>query len=412
MATLVTGVLLVVGAGLWRGVAAPALVKFPLDTNTTLHYRGHFVTLLDSSTGTALAQPMSAPLLLDRRIRAVPSQSSGSVAIIHEDITLHVSGRAVAEHNVYAVDRSSMCNVASHLACTFAPGNPAATTGSYYVTLPMNIQPGETPLRIWKPETGTTYPLKALPAAQRYSTVDGLRVAWFSGKLPMTPVAPYERRALAARGLPMTMSPAQVETRLSDLGVSVPALIATLAPVLSPAETAKVAAVLGRPVTLRYSAYGSGLVAAETRTGTIIELKDVVDGIAVAPDTTGLRTVLGVLQAHQSVPGVPAAVSALEELASAPPQEVYELRYGQTPASVSTVVATAKSQLGQVTLVEDVIPALAGVLGLVLITLGLVFLRRRPPASIAPADEVPAGTAPARESAGAPEQPGQDWGAA
>lgn len=418
VAALVVGALLVIGAGIWRGVAAPALVKFPLDTNTTLHYKGQFVTFVDPSTGATLLRPASASLVMDRQIRAVPGQSTGSVAIVHEDITLHYSGQAVPEHNVYAIDRSSMANVTSHLAWTFAPGNPGAKPGSYYVTLPMNLQPGTTSLPIWKPETATTYQLKALPTSERYSTVDGLRVAWFSGVLPMTPVAPYERRALAARGLPMTISPAQVEAELSAGGVSVPALTTALAPVLSPAETTKVLAVLSHPVTLRYSAYGNGFLGAETRTGRIIELKQVVDGIAVAPDTSGLRTLVGVLQAHPTVPGVPAAVAALQRLENAPPQKVYQLNYTQTPASVASVVTTTQSQLGQITLVEEVIPIVAGVLGLLLIAVGLLLLRRRPPTGGAEAGRLPDQTAPgvelpATERAASPEAtPSHEQGAA
>lgn len=422
VAALIVGILLAAGAGLWWGVAAPALVTFPLDTNVSLHYGGRFVTFVDPSSGATLARPTSASLVVDRHIRAVPSESSGSVAVVHEDITLRYAGQVAQEHNVFAIDRSTMQNVASSAAFTFAPGNRAATPGSYYVTLPMNLQPGDTPVRMWKPESGTTYPLKALPTEHRYSTLDGLRVAWFSGVLPMTPVAPYERKALAARGLPMTIAPAQVEAELASRGVSVSALATTLAPVLSPAETAKVAAVLTHPVALRYSAYGTGLLATETRTGAIIKLQDIVDGIAVAPDPTGIRTLVGVLQAHEAVPGVPAAISALEALASAPPQKVYELHYTQTPASVAAMVVTTQSKLDQIRIVEDVIPIAAGAVGLVLIVVGLVFLRRRPPTGTAAAGtlpeqaalpvEGPTGQVPTEATIPAAEQPGRRRGAA
>lgn len=380
VAAVLAGVVLLAGTALWSALAVSALVKFPLSTDTTLHYRGSFVTYLNSTTGQRLATPSSVPLLMDRLIKAVPSSSTSNVAIVKEDITLHYSGHVVHEDNVYALDRSSMCNVANRLACTFAPGNPAPSTGSYYITLPMNIVPGVTKLRIWKPETGTTYPLHALTGKREYSTIDGLRVAWFSGVLPMTPVASYERTSLAARGLPMTLSPTAVEAELSADDVSVPALSAALLPVLSPTQTAEVEAVLSRPVTLHYYAFGSGLLAAQTRTGAIIKLQGVTDGIAVSPDTSGLRTLITVLSAHQSVAGVPAALAALRHLASAPPQPVYELRYTQTPASVAGMVGTTQSQLRQITVVTYVVPIVAGVLGVLLLGAGVLLLRRRPPA--------------------------------
>jgi len=381
VALLVAGLLVMAGAGLWEVLAVPALVKFPLSTDTTLHYRGHFVTFLDAATGAPLAHPTSTALAMDRRIAAVPSQSSSGVAIVREDITLRYGGQVVHEDNVYALDRRSMCNVADRLACTFAPGNPAPSTGSYYITLPMDIVPGTTPLRIWKPETATTYPLRPLTGGRGTSVVDGLRVAWFSGVLPMTPVAPYERTALARRGLPMTLSPSQVEAQLATAGVSVAALSAGLLPVLSPAETSEVSAVLGRPVALHYFAFGSGLVAAQTRTGAIVALRGVTDGIAVQPDTTGLRTLVAVLARHQSVSGVPAALAVLRTMAAEPPQPVYELLYTQTPASVASVVATTQSELRQITLVTAVLPIAGGALGVALVLLAVAVSRRRHPAA-------------------------------
>jgi hypothetical protein len=380
---IICGALVLAGAVAWSTLAVPRLVKFPLSTDTTLHYSGHFVTYVNAKTGATLATPTSAPLMVDRTIKAVPSASTSSVAIVDENIVLHYSGSTVKETNVYALDRRSMCNVPNTHACTFAPGNPYPAAGSYYVTLPMNIKPGVTPLNIWKPETGTTYPLVELRTSSQPSSIDGLNVAWFSGVLPMTPVASYERTALAARGLPMSLAPSQVEEEMAADGVSVTALSAALTPVLSPAELSEVAAVLRTSVPLYYYAFGAGLVAAETRTGVIISLKNVIDGIAVAPSTTGLQTLVTVLSHHTSVKGVPAALTALRRMAAAPPQPVYELQYTETPASVANMVSTAKSQLRQISIVTDDVPIALVVIGLLLVIAGVArrLRRRTPPAS-------------------------------
>lgn len=397
---IIVGALLLAGTAAWSTLAVSRLVKFPLSTNTTLHYSGHFVTYLNARTGATLAHPSSAALVVDRTIKAVSSESTSSVAVVDEDIVLHYSGTSVRETNVYALNRTSMCNVANVHACTFARGNPAPKVGSYYVTLPMNIKPGVTPLNIWKPETGTTYPLKPLRAGIEPSTLDGLKVAWFSGVLPMTPVAPYERTALAARGLPMTISPAAVEAEMTAYGISVPTLEKTVLPLLTPTQLSQVSVMLTAPVPLHYYAFGSGYVAAETRTGAIIDLRNVIDGIAVAPETTGLRTLITIMSAHTSVKGVPAALAVLRRMVAAPPQKVYELQYSQTPASVASMVSTTQSQLTKIRTVTYYIPIGMGVLGLLLLLGGVYTVRRRRPGAVvaAPtlAPQVPPSEEPAR----------------
>ncbi len=394
---VVAGGVLLVGAGLWSLLAVPALVKFPLSTDAVLHYDGHFVTFVDQATGRTLPSASSAPLTVRRHIAAVPSASTSSVAVVDEQLALSFGGRSVSEHNRYALDRRTMENVSSDQAYTFAPANPGAVAGSYYITLPMNLGPDSSGLRIFKPETGTTYPLVPLADGHQPATLDGLPVQWFSGTLPMTPVASYERANLAAQGLPMTVPPARIEAGLAAAGISVPALTRVLAPVLTPAETTRVATVLASRVRLDYYAYGTGLVAAEPRSGQIIELKNVVDGIAFKPATGGISTLVSVLDRHRSLPGVPAALRALRALVSAPPQAVYQLTYTETPASVASMVVTANSQLTGIEVVTEVVPISAAVLGALLVILGLGLAamdRRRLTAPGAPGE---AGTA--REAA-------------
>ncbi|MGO9560905.1 MAG: porin PorA family protein [Acidimicrobiales bacterium] len=374
---MLCGALFLAGAAAWSTMAVSSLVKFPLTTNTTLQYTGHFVTFVNARTGATLARPSSVPLVLDRTVKAVPAESNASTAIVDEDIVLHYSGNAVHEDNVYAINRTSMCNIPSARACTFARGNPYPAAGSYYVTLPMNLTAGQKGLRIWKPETGTTYPLVPLRSGAQPSTLDGLKVLWFSGTLPITPVAPYERTSLAARGLPMTISPASIEAKLSADGISVPTLTKALTPLLSAAQLRAVGAVLSTPVALNYYAFGTGLVAAEPRTGAIIDLRNVIDGIAVAPATGGLHTLISIMAKHTTVAGVPAALAVLRRLAVAPPQPVYELQYNQAPASVAGMVNTAKSQLRQIAIVTYYIPIAMVVIGLALIAAGFTRRTRR-----------------------------------
>jgi len=364
------GLVLAAGAIVWSTAAVPRLVKLPVNTNLALQYKGSLVQFVNAKTGATLARPTSVPLTVDRHITAVPAQSTGSVAVMRENLVAHYSGKSITEDNVYAVNRRSMCNVPNTHACTFAIGNPPAATGSYYLTLPMGLSQS-TKLQIWKPETGTTYPLAALPAAKQHpSSIDGLGVLWFSGVLKMTPVAPWEQKALVASGLPATVSPTVVEAQLSKAGISVPALTSALLPVLTTAQTKQVMAVLSTPVPLYYYAFGTGLVAAEPTTGAEIDLKNIVDGRAVKPGTSGINVLVSVMSHHTSVPGVPAAIAELRRLAAAAPQPVFELRYTETPASIALMVSKTKSQVTQITMATYWIPIGLGVLGILLLALG------------------------------------------
>src|ERR1019366_3251322 len=133
-----------------------------------------------------------------------------------------------------------------------------------------------------------------------------------------------------------------------------------------------------------YYAFGSGLVGAQTRTGAGIDIKNVVDAIAVAPATSGLHVLPTGLAPHPSVAGVPAALTALRHLASAPPQPVFELQYSQTPASIAAMVNTTNSQLRQINIVTDWVPIGLAVLGAGLLVPAVYRRRSRPtpPAAI------------------------------
>lgn len=375
------GVLLLLAALVWSTVAVPALVRFPTSTDITLHYRGHLVTYVDQKTGAPLLRPASVPLSVGRTIRAIPSLSTSSTAVVHERLVVHSGSNASVENNQFTFNRRKMSEVASRQAYTFSPQIPGASVGSYYITLPMNLRSNTTGLDMWKPETATTYRLAPLGKASPPSKLDGLKVVWFQGVLPMTPVASYERAALAARGLPLDIPVRRVEAELAAEGISIPKLSRALLPVLSSSELKTVAKVLSSPVRLRYYAYGHGLVAGEPRTGAIIALRDIVDGIAAAPVTNGIDSLVTVLSHHDGVAGVRAAVTVLRRLVAASPQPVYELQYSQTPASVLDMVNTANKQRSQISLVDAWIPAGLAGLGVILVIVGamVLWLRRAAP---------------------------------
>ncbi len=389
------GVVLLAATAFWVTSVVPQLVKFPTDTNTTLHYGGRMVVFVDQKTGASLVMPKVSSLTIDRTMKALP-QSTSSVAVVDERFVVHSGGTTQVEHNRYALDRRTMQNVTSADAFTLAPGNPGASAGSYYVTLPMGTSATDRTMQIWKPETSTTYPLIPLRPGSQPTKLNGLSVYWFSGTLPMTPVTSAELKVLAAAGLPMSASPQAVAAQLTAAGMDIPALTRALAPVLSATEAAQVLKVMSSPVPLHYYAFSSGIVAVEPATGAVIDIKNAVDGIAYSPSTAGLKTLVTVLSRHTNVAGVRGALRALRSLASGPPQPVYELQYSQTPASVASMVSTAKSQADQINLVSFDIPLGVGILGGVLLLLGAADIARRrsgrrPQAAVPPPAERPAG---------------------
>jgi hypothetical protein len=377
-ASLGVGVILLAVAAIWTPIAVPRLVKFPTSTNVRLAYAGSLVTYVNAANGATLQHPLVAKLSIDRHVQALAAKSSSAVALVRETLAVHAGSLDLTENNVYALDRRTMQAVPNPGAFTFAPGNDPNRHASYYVTLPMGVG-STTQVRMWKPESGTTYLLHPLAAgsAAAPSTLDGLAVSWFTGRLPMTLAPAYERSALAARGFPMSLTPAAVEARLAKAGVSVTRLGEALAPVLAPSELRTLLAVLSTPVALQYFIFGSGDLAAEPRTGVIVKLGNVVDGVSARPNPVPLQTVAALLGRHLNVPGVRSAIGTIRRIESAPPQPVYELRYTETSPSVAATVTLARNQIGQLNLATRDLPIGLGLLGLLLLSPAALQLARR-----------------------------------
>ena len=385
-ALIAAGVVVLATAALWHPVVEPRVVKLPDNVDRTDTYTGTFTTYLDAATGATLATPLEAPLTIDRHVVTVPNSTTADVTLLHETATAHMGDRAVVQESVYAVNRRTMQNVADPRAWTFTPDNVVDRTGTYYVTLPMNLASSGEQLKIWKPEAGTSYDAESTTPAT--GQAGGTDVVNLKGNIPTPlPVASYELAALQAQGLPMELSPAQAAAKLATSGVDTQALAPVLAQALSPDEMATVTAALASPVPLHYFVYGNGLLGVEPTTGGMVDVSNVVDGIAVAPDTTSISASLAVLTKHTDVPAIASLVSTLQATATAPPQPVYAMHYSQTPASVSAAGSYASSQADKVTLATTTIPrglfALAAVL---LLTAGWLILRSRRHAAAMPED--------------------------
>jgi hypothetical protein len=344
-------------------MVVPQVVTFPADTHQRADYRGTFVTFVDATTGATLATPRTEKLAITRHIDSVAGRTGARTATVSERVVARIGDRSDDQTRTYTLDRRSMRNVGT----AAASAAPAPRGGSYYITLPLGFDETDASFSMYKPETGTTYRIFTAPAAPT-DEVAGLRVTRLGGTLAATPVSAAYRDVLAGQGLPMELTPAQVAAQLAAAGVPVES-IGTLNAILTPDEQATLADTLAKPVPLQYFAYGSGSVAAEHNTGMLVQLRDIVDGISVKPDLSGLGPLVGILERHRDLAPVAGALDALNATATAPAAPVYELRYTQTPASVRATAADVRAQLRSLRLVADAPYALA-VAGAALVALG------------------------------------------
>ena len=364
----VGGIMVLIAALLWHPVVEPRIVKFPDDTNVTTHYSGTMVTFQAGQQAGLAAQ---APLQIDRRVQTVTDQTDAKTALVKETVTARFAGTVQQQSNAYALDRRSMANVADPDAYALTPANVVDRSGSYYVNLPMGVTGSGSQFKIFENKIGRPYDLMTV-ARNATGKLDGLSVVRLSGGYSFTPVTAAERSALASTGLPLQLTSDQIAAQLKAAGINVDQAVTGLAQVLTPAELATVTTALAAPVPLQYFGYGSGQATVGNKTGMIVALNDVVDGIAAKPDLSGLQPVLAVLTQHAGIPAIDSVITTLKGLAAAAPQRVYELRYSQTPASVTAMVNEAKSRTQQMDLATTTAPRVLFGLAVILLIAAVV----------------------------------------
>jgi hypothetical protein len=283
------------------------------------------------------------------------------------------------------------------------PSNPVDRSGTYRIQLPLGTHAGGR-YPVWNNETSATSLLEDPSAVQPHDAAN-VDVITFAGRLDKPVTAAYTKW-LAANGFPTSISSDQVQTQLRAQGVDVAAAFAAVGPMMTPAETKTLSGVLGRSIPLRYSFVYSGGVAIEPRTGTIIDVHSQREGLAVAPDLSGVAELRPLLARYASIPAVKAVSDGLDRLAAQPPQLAAVFAFTQTPASSASVGVDAAEQIRMMNLIELRVPWAVGMVGLlvVVIDLALAFRRRHdevPAALVVPSDLVlPPEREPVRTSSG------------
>jgi hypothetical protein len=370
------GVVLMVGSVAFRVAAAPALVRFPANVDETAHYRGTALTFVDRKTLLPLARPATAPVDISRRVKVVSSTFGKAVA--DEIVTVKTGGTTTVETYQYVIDRRSMAMVSDPRQIAF--GNPKATmnaAGTFRVSFAMGTK-ADGAYRAFIPEENAASHLVYL-SGPHYLATAHTTVIDFASNLT-GPVAPYYRAHLAAMGLPMQITGAQLEPQLLAAGINVYQAIADVGPHLTPAGSKLISRILSEPVKLDYYFISQGTVSIEPTTGAIISVHSTNQGVAVKPDLSGVGVLQPLLNEYQSIPSVKALSDGLAALAARPPQLAETYRYTQTPASSLAAANVARDHAQQMNLVNVFIPWAVGALGCVMLAAGLIglaFSRRR-----------------------------------
>lgn len=358
---------LFLGAGLlWGPVVAPALVRFPTNTDETMQYRGTLTLRSDLASGAPLATPVELPLRVERWVRVV--DSSFDTVVVRETVRQFVGdGKPVVEDHQFVMDRRSMKFVDDPRSWSYRRTARTDPGGTYRISFPLGTTAtGVYPL--FSPETASAY---EIDGGGQPGQRAGLDVLGFHGAFERPAAASY-RANLIANGFPAALNAAGIRATLAASGVDADAVAAAL----SPAGAEAWRSIIATPAALQYSYRYDGQVAVEPRTGGEVAV-DATEGPAVRPPPALFEQLRTVLAAEPTSPAVTAAFAGVDRAASAGSTPVVVARYEETPASVADTVATVRDQLDKVRLVEDRLPWVALGVGAVFL-LGGLLVRRRP----------------------------------
>lgn len=354
-------------AALWMPYGVPVLQKMPKSINETVRYQGTFTTQLDAS-GATLAAPVVTPLNIERHIQSLAAQSGARRVMVQETMRIAIGEKRQTMVSTYLIDRRTMQNVPDSRTVV-------RQNGTYSINLPFGTATDHT-YRMWRAETGTSYPL-APATGPKTTETDGLRLLRLTGTMATTPVTDKQRAALAVQGLPMALSSTEMAARMTAVGIDVSAIGPVLGRVLTPKELVQVLYAFSAWVPLRYELANRGQALVEPRTGMIVSVANVTENLTAKPDLAAAAPTLALLRRHADVPEINALLTKLDAAAAAPGLQVYSLRYSQTPASVGSQIDKAKAAAGALGIVRQVVPLSLALAGFVLLLLGSGLGRNR-----------------------------------
>jgi hypothetical protein len=370
---IVLGGVLLLGAFGWRGIAVPALVKFPTDVDQRPQYDGTFTLFVDPASAAPLVEPTTAALSVDRHVEALPDESGANQVVVRETITFDVDGLASATQvHQYVMNRRTNVNVADDRAWAFEDTNVLDRSEAFWVALPKDVDSTST-VPMFKDEVGGRFVATGVPETEVVEGLDLVGVATQPTTMPLTDA--YLRSLDAVIPLPRSLGFEQLKPSLIAAGVPVDAAMAALVQVATPEELATLGELIAQPIPLEYVVTFGGTVFAEPRTGAIVDVTSIVDRIGVRPAAQALPRLLTILERHRDKPAVAAAIDGLDRLATEP-LPVFEYRYAQTPASAQEIARWVADQRDRMDLAERTIPMALAMTGVVAVVVGGLLLVR------------------------------------
>jgi Porin PorA len=377
------GGFLAVATGLWLLIAPAQLVKYPSDLDKTAVTSGQVTLFIDPATATARSVPQTLPLSIKRHVYVV--DSSGSQATVQEASSEKVG--PLPEQTIkqrYVLDRSSLENLKSDQAYAYVPANVTDRAPFYSINLPFDT--GSGPYKIWKNETGSAYSFKREGAEVKR---DGVTLIPLVGSMSNAPATSAYIDQLKGQGIARSLTSQQMAAQLKAQGIDLQAISKQLLPQMSPALRKATQVLLSQAVPLKYFVSVKTRLLVEPTTGAIVSLDSIDQTLTAAPDLKGFSSLAETLSASPIAgrPAVAQAIDSLTALTKAPPVKVFEMKYGQTPSSVSDFASYAKSKADSIDLVKRTIPGILAILAAILLIAAGVMAYRdrgRPAAPSAP----------------------------
>jgi hypothetical protein len=339
----------------WTAFVVPALVKFPTDLDVAPRYEGTFTLFVDPTTAAPLATPVEVPLSIERHVRSIGAESGASRVVVEETITQRAGDLVDAtQTNVYVMDRRTMQNVTDDRAYAFDPANVVDRSGAYRLNLPFDTA-SDTSYPIYKNEIATTYEMRASPTTST-TDVAGLHLHNFTGSAAEVPLDDaYLAELNKVVALPESMTLDQLKPQLKAVGLDVDAVLAAVAPVITPDDFTTLVEIAAKPIPLQYVLSFEGTAAVETTTGAEVDV-GAVEWVSAKPVLTDVAALQALIAHYPDLPEAVAAGDALAALSSRPATKLFEYQYQQTPASVADIAAEVEALRNQIRLAEIYVP--------------------------------------------------------
>ena len=372
------GVAFAVVALSWKPLAVTPLTRIPTNVSGTIDLSGTYTSFVDPSTGAPLATPVVVPMTIRRTLTGQPDLSTSDVVIVLEELATTTGGQPSTVRYQYALDRSSSVNVDNANAWAFSSAAPMNRAGTYSVLLPPGFSTSQT-YSSWSEDLAKSVPLTYVPGKDQ--TIGGVALNLWNQSFTDQPLA---ADVIAANKLPTSIPFAAFAAELKAAGIDLPAALASIAPILSPAELAAVQGLSTSSIPVSYTATGVNNILSDPVTGAPVDVTQETVTYSSKLDLSGLAAGAGqIVAAHQNSPAVQRLAPLLAQLTSVKPQKLFTLDVKSTADSATSNASSAQSNGRLIGLIQTIVPIGLGVLAVVLIAVGLLVYRRRPSPSTA-----------------------------